>query len=129
MQKNNFIGGCLTQRIDKNNLIYRFVEDQGNIRARISKIFYGDQGIFVRKDAFLQAGGFPEVPIMEDVLFSKKLRQLGRVAVLPDKIFVSSRRWDRNGIIRTVLLYNWLIILFHLRVPLEKIKKLYNDLR
>ncbi len=52
LDKKHFIGGCLTQRIDKNGFLYRLIESEGNLRARISKIFYGDQGIFVRKDIF-----------------------------------------------------------------------------
>lgn len=124
-----FVGGCLTQRIDKHAMIYRLIEGQGNRRARNRKIFYGDQGIFVKKDIFLAIGGYPDVPIMEDVLFSKQLKKAGEVAILADEIFVSPRRWEKRGIARTVLLYNFLIILFHLRVPLNKIKKFYDDLR
>ncbi|MEW6008143.1 MAG: TIGR04283 family arsenosugar biosynthesis glycosyltransferase [Candidatus Omnitrophota bacterium] len=129
IQKNGIIGGCLTQRIDKNGFIYRIIEAQGNLRAKLSKIFYGDQGIFVKKDIFFKIGGFPEVPIMEDILFSKQLRKMGKTTVLPEKIIVSARRWERQGIIRTTLLFNLIIILFHLKVPLTKIKQLYRDLR
>ena len=75
LRKNGFIGGCLTQKIDRKGIIFRLLERYGNIRARISKVFYGDQGIFVRKDIFLKLNGFPQVPILEDVLFTKRLRQ------------------------------------------------------
>lgn len=129
VKENDFIGGCLTQLIDKNGIIYRIIEAQGNLRAKLSKIFYGDQGIFVRKDIFLKIGGFPEVPIMEDVLFSRKLRNAGKTIVLSDKIVVSPRRWERKGILKTTLLYNFIIVLFRLGCPLEKIKLLYDDLR
>jgi rSAM/selenodomain-associated transferase 2 len=124
-----FAGGCLTQRIDKKGPMYRIIEGQGNLRAKVSKVFYGDQGIFVKKDKFWKIGGFPDVPIFEDVLFTKKLRKVGKTVVLSDKIIVSPRRWERNGIIKTTLLYNWIIILFRLGIPLEKIKGLYSDLR
>ena len=129
IKERGFIGGCLTQKIDKQGFIFRLIEGQGNFRARRRKIFYGDQGIFVRKDIFSKIGGFPEVPIMEDVIFTKKLRKLGNTAVLPDEILASPRRWEKRGIVRTILLYNLIIILFWLRFPLEKIKKLYDDLR
>lgn len=129
LTNNGFIGGCLTQRIDKIGAIYRFLETFGNLRARISKVFYGDQGIFVKRDIFFQIGGFPAVPIMEDILFTKRLRQAGKAIVLKDKIFVSARRWEKKGIIRTVILYSFLNILFWLKVPLEKIKLIYDDLR
>lgn len=126
---NGYIGGCLTQRINSDRFIFRLIESSGNIRARLSRIFYGDQGIFVRKDVFFEIGGFPEAPIMEDVLFSKKLREMGKTIVLPDKILVSGRRWDKRGILKTTLLYNTIIILFKLGYPLEKVKLLYDDLR
>jgi len=129
LSRNGIVGGCLTQLIDKGGVIYRVIEAQGNLRARLSKVFYGDQGIFVKKDVFLKIGGFPEVPIMEDVLFSRKLRHAGKTVVLADKIVVSPRRWERKGVIKTALLFNFIIILFRLGCPLEKIKLLYDDLR
>lgn len=129
ISKNGILGGCLTQHIDRKAIIYRLIEKQGNIRAKITKVFYGDQGIFIKKDLFYKLGGFPEVPIMEDVLFTRKLRKAGKTIVLSDKIFVSSRRWEKNGIIKTTLLFNLIIILFLLKVPLHKIKQFYDDIR
>lgn len=126
---NGYIGGCLSQRINSNRFIFRLIESSGNIRARLSKLFYGDQAIFVRKDAFFKIGGFPKVPIMEDVLFSKKLREIGKTKVLSNKVIASVRRWEKQGILKTTLLYNTIIILFKLGYPLEKIKLLYEDLR
>lgn len=127
--RNCIVGGCLTQSLDKEGIIYRIIETQGNLRARFSKIFYSDQGIFVRRDIFLRIGGFPKVPIMEDILFTKQLRKIGQTVVLPDKIMVSARRWEKNGIIKTTLLFNLIIILFRVNVPLYKIKQLYKDIR
>ena len=124
-----FIGGCLTQRIDNEAFIYRLIEAQGNFRARSSRVFYGDQGIFVRKDIFWELGGFPEEPIMEDILFTKKLRKRGNTVVLPDRIMVSPRRWEKKGIIKTTFLFNLIYILYCLKVPLHNIKIFYEDLR
>jgi len=125
----NVIGGCLTQRIEKDGFAYRFIEGFGNARAKITKVFYGDQGIFVAKEAFIKTGGFPEVLMMEDVLFTKKLRKTGKAVVLPDKIFVSPRRWEQKGVFKTALLYSLLNILFWLKISPRVIKKLYGDLR
>lgn len=127
--EDGFIGGCLNQRIDKPGFIYRIIESIGNTRAKLTKVFYGDQAIFVRKDIFLKLGGFPQEPIMEDVLFTKKLRKCGRTIVLPDKVIVSARRWEEKGILKMALLYGLINILFWLRFPLEKIKILYDDVR
>lgn len=129
MRKDSIVGGCLTQRIDKNGLAYRIIENQGNFRARIFKVFYGDQGIFVKNEVFSRIGGFPEVPIMEDIIFTKQLRKMGQTIVLPDKIMVSARRWEKKGIIKTMLLFHLIIVLFWLKTPLHKIKQLYDDVR
>ena len=123
LKNSGYIGGCLTQRIDRKGLIYRILETHGNLRARATKIFYGDQAIFVRKDKFLKLKGFPEVPIMEDVLFTKKLRRSGRTVVLSNKVTVSPRRWEKKGVLSTILLHNYITLLHCLRFPLDKIKK------
>jgi len=124
-----FIGGCLSQRIDKPGCLFRVIEGFGNMRARITRVFYGDQGIFVAKKIFFQIGGFPEAPIMEDVMFTKKLKKKGRTVVLDNNILVSPRRWEKHGIFRSVLRYSLLNILFWMRVPLDRIKRLYDDIR
>lgn len=129
LAKEGFLGGCLTQRMDKEAFIYRLIETLGNVRAKISRVFYGDQGIFVRKDVFERLGGFPDVPIFEDVLFTRKLRCEGKTTVLSDKIMVSARRWEKRGVFRTALMFNMLLIMFKIGHPLDKIKALYEDLR
>jgi len=126
---NGAIGGCFTQRLDSDLPIYRKIEYKGNKRARNRKIFSGDQGIFVRKDIFFALGGFPEVPVLEDILFSKKLRKAGRVEVLDDKIYVSARRWQKEGFFKTNTLYTIMSILFLLHVPLGIIKVIYRDIK
>lgn len=129
MEGGGFVGGCLTQRIDKEGLVFRVIEALGNIRAALTKVFYGDQGIFVKKDVFLELGGFPEVPVMEDVLFTKKLRKAGKTKVLGEQISVSPRRWVARGVMRNILLYSLMNIMFWFKVPLRNIKALYNDVR
>lgn len=122
-------GGCLTQRIDHNATIYRHIESKGNRVARKKKTFFGDFGIFVRKDIFEKLGGFPAIPIMEDLVFSKKMRQAGQIVVLEDRLLVSPRRWEHGGVFRTMLLHNLLHFLFLLKVPPAVLKRLYADLR
>lgn len=129
VRKRPIVGGCLSQRIDKKGVIYRIIEAHGNFRAWVFRVFYGDQGIFARKDVFLKIGGFPDVPIMEDVFFSRRLRDFGKAVVLSDKIFVSARRWESRGIAKTILLYGWISLLFKFGYPLNNLKRLYDDLR
>lgn len=122
-------GGCLSQRIDSNSIIFRWIETSGNLRAKLFKVFYGDQAIFVRKDIFLKVGGFDNVPLFEDILFSKKIKKEGKTMVLNKKVFVSPRRWEENGIIKTTFI-NWFLTLgFLLNVPSDRLKRLYQDIR
>lgn len=124
-----FIGGCLKQRITDSRIIYRWIESSGNIRAKLSKIFYGDQAIFVRRDIFFKIGGFDEVTLFDDVLFSKKLRKEGKTCLLDKKVHTLARRWESQGLVKTTFI-NWLISLgFMLRISPRKLKKIYYDVR
>lgn len=125
----NIIGGCFSQQIMAKNPVFRWIESSGNIRAKKTKIFYGDQGIFVKKGIFEKIGGYPEVDLFEDILFSKKLRSAGATTVMEEKIRISARSWQTHGIIMTSL-RNWIIhILFALGVSPNRLKKLYPDIR
>lgn len=126
---NDYIGGCLTHTIDSDSLIYRWIEASGNIRARISKVFYGDQCIFVRKDIFERLGAYDEVELFEDVIFSRKLKKEGLVAIFDKKVLTSSRRWKKQGLAKVTLI-NWIIgIAFMFGVSTERLRTLYEDVR
>ena len=99
--KKGFIGGCLTMHIQDKGFMFRIYEWTVNFRARVLGVIDGDLGTFVRRDIFDQLGGFDLLPVMEDLLFAKKLRKTGSISVLPDRIFVSSRKWHERGFVRT----------------------------
>jgi rSAM/selenodomain-associated transferase 2 len=82
----------------------RVVERMISLRSRVSGIATGDQAIFVRRDWFRAAGGFPEIPLMEDVALSRALRRRGRPLCLRETVLTSSRRWETRGVWRTILL-------------------------
>jgi rSAM/selenodomain-associated transferase 2 len=75
-----------------------------NARSRLCGIATGDQAIFARREAFRAAGGFPEIPLMEDVELSKRLKRIARPACLRRRVVTSGRRWERHGTVRTVVL-------------------------
>jgi rSAM/selenodomain-associated transferase 2 len=124
-----YVGGCFQQELDAPEILYRWIAWTGNLRARLSKVFYGDQAIFVRRDVFFRLGGFPEVKIGEDVLFTKKLRRAGRVGILPYTVRCSTRRWKSQGVRRTFWL-NWRInaALIWNR-DLDRLAEAYHDVR
>ena len=74
-----------------------------NWRSRWSGIATGDQAIFVRRAIFQQLSGFADIPIMEDIELTTRLKRLGRLAALPCKVTTSFRRWDQHGLLRTIL--------------------------
>ena len=74
-----------------------------NRRSRLTGIATGDQAIFVTREAFTAAGGYPDIPLMEDIVLSRRLKELSRPACLKAPVTTSGRRWERNGILRTIL--------------------------
>ncbi len=82
----------------------RVIERMMNLRSRLSGIVTGDQGMFVRRDLFQQVGGFPEIALMEDLAISRRLKRLARPARVPEPVLASGRRWERDGIWRTIAL-------------------------
>lgn len=95
------VGGCFTMRIEDRGLLFRLYEGIVNFRAKNFGVVDGDLGMFVRKDVYDAIGGFDHFSVMEDIVFSGKLRKVGRLHVLPNEIVVSSRRWHERGFMRT----------------------------
>ena len=77
-----YIGGGFRQKIDGRNILYRMIEIAGNIRGRYLKVFYGDSGIFLARADFEKIGGFPDLPILEEMEFSKELRKFGKTTLI-----------------------------------------------
>ncbi|HSH49741.1 MAG TPA: TIGR04283 family arsenosugar biosynthesis glycosyltransferase [Halomonas sp.] len=75
-----------------------------NLRSRLTGIATGDQGLFMTREAFEAAGGFPDQPLMEDIEMSRRLKRLSPPACLRARVTTSGRRWERNGAWRTLLL-------------------------
>jgi rSAM/selenodomain-associated transferase 2 len=90
---------------------------------------YGDQALFVRREAFARLGGFREIPIMEDVEIQRRLRRAGRFVKLPEPVVTSARRFVEMGPIRQQLLNVGLVALYHLGVAPARLKRLYADAR
>jgi rSAM/selenodomain-associated transferase 2 len=74
------------------------------LRSRVTGIATGDQAIFVRRDAFQAAGGFPEIPLMEDIALCKRLKRVSAPLCLSERVITSGRRWEQNGVLNTIVL-------------------------
>lgn len=84
--------------------VLRVVEALMNWRSRLTGIATGDQAVFVRRDIFLFIGGFPDIPLMEDIALSRRLKKIARPVCLRQHVVTSSRRWEEHGVWRTVFL-------------------------
>ena len=96
--------GRFDVRIDSPRPLLRLVSTMMNLRSRWTGITTGDQALFVRHDLFAQIGGFPDLPLMEDIAISRRLKRHGRPACLTACVTTSARRWERHGVWRTILL-------------------------
>lgn len=122
------VGGCFRQLIDAEGTGYRLLERGNAWRVRLLKWAYGDQGIFVRHEVFRALGGFPDMPLMEDLYFMKQLKRQGRIVMLQNPLIVSPRRWQQDGLLSRTL-RNWgLILAAHLGVSKARLARSYpND--
>jgi rSAM/selenodomain-associated transferase 2 len=97
-----------------------------SLRSRLTGIATGDQAIFVRRTTFESVGGFPDLPLMEDLELSRKLRRIGRPICLDQRVVTSSRRWEEKGFVRTVLLMWRLRLAYYLGMDVERLARSYR---
>jgi rSAM/selenodomain-associated transferase 2/rSAM/selenodomain-associated transferase 1 len=120
------VGGAFSFKIRDPFPGRRLVESSTNFRSRFLRMPYGDQALFVRRWAFDEAGGFPDLPIMEDYEFLRSLRRLGEIALLDAPILTSGRRWQRLGLLRTTAINSLLILGYHFGVAPAKLATFYR---
>ncbi|MHB1013550.1 MAG: TIGR04283 family arsenosugar biosynthesis glycosyltransferase [Desulfobacteria bacterium] len=114
------IGGAFRVRLAASHSAGRYVRGMLagtgrmiGVRAAVSRSYSGDQGIFLRAEAFRALGGYPEIPLMEDVELSRRMRRAGNTVLLPLRVETSGRRWEAWGPLRTVL-FMWRLRIGHL---------------
>jgi len=116
--------GRFDVRIEGRHPLLPLVAAAMNLRSRLTGIATGDQAIFVRRDAFR---GFPEIALMEDIAFSAAMA--ARPACLRQRAVTSGRRWERGGVLRTVLLMWRLRFLYAIGVPPARLARDYAERR
>ncbi len=120
------VGGAFDLRIDSPSRACRLMENLSSRRSRLLRLPYGDQGIFVWRQVFEALGGFPDIAVLEDLAFARKLRRAGRLTFVRHGLVTSDRRRDANGIVKTALA-NWcVLVLFLLRVPPRLLRRWYD---
>ncbi len=122
-----YIWGRFNVCLADSHFLFRIIERLMNLRSCITGVATGDQAVFVRREVFETVGGYPRRPLMEDIELSKRLRGLGWPACLRQKVIISSRRWRKFGIVRTVLLMWRLRLAYFLGVSAERLAKQYRQ--
>ena len=123
------VGGRFDVRFDSPSVWGRVISSFMNHRSRLTGIVTGDQALFVRRQVFERLGGFVEIPIMEDIDFSRRLKQAGRTVALRDTVTTSFRRWETQGPLRTILLMWTLRFLFWIGVSPLRLSLWYRAVR
>ena len=121
-------GGCFSLRYPRTELIYRVSDSLGNLGVRLFGFALGDHGIFCRRSAFLQAGAYPIVPILEDAEIYFRLRAIGRMKQLREEIVSDPRTFEKWGCYRTTAVYFLILVLYVAGVPISRLNKIYRRL-
>ena len=121
------VGGNFRLRYPDGGPLGRWLEWLAPVYRRLGR-YYGDSGIFVRRDVYDACGGFPWVPIMEDVIFVRRMEASGPTAYLPGPVVSASRRW-RGRELRTLLLWAVMQTAFALGVTPWRLASLYRSAR
>jgi rSAM/selenodomain-associated transferase 2 len=126
LRARNAAWGRFDVRLSGSHPLLRVVERMMNWRSRVGGIATGDQAIFVRRELFAAVGGFPEIPLMEDVALCKTLKRHGRPLCLAHTITTSSRRWEAHGVIRTIVLMWCLRLAYALGADPHRLARSYD---
>jgi rSAM/selenodomain-associated transferase 2 len=127
LKDKKIIGGAFDLGIDSKRFYFRIIEKIASIRSRLTRIPYGDQAIFIRRDYFQFLGGFKDIPIMEDVeLMGRIKKRQGKINILKDKVKTSPRRWETEGVVFCTLRNWFLITLYLLGAKPETLVKFYK---
>ena len=128
MHDKRYVAGAFDLCITSDRPVFRVIETSASLRSRVTRIPFGDQAIFIRKEYFDKIGGYRDMPIMEDVEIMKRIRKRGdRIFIIDRRVRTSPRRWEHEGIVRCTL-RNWLLqVLYPLGISSHTLARLYKN--
>jgi rSAM/selenodomain-associated transferase 2 len=126
MKAGRYVAGAFDLGIKSDRTIFRAMERIASMRSRLTRIPFGDQAIFVRKDYFHHIGGYKDIPIMEDIELIRRIKSGGKsICILPERVLTSPRRLEKEGILRCTV-RNWVLqTLYVLGVSPETLARFY----
>ncbi|MBE9183585.1 TIGR04283 family arsenosugar biosynthesis glycosyltransferase [Microcoleus sp. LEGE 07076] len=126
LAKPHTVGGAFELKIDARRLCLRLVETGVNCRSNFLQMPYGDQAIFLYSATFEKIGGFPDLPLMEDFEFVRRLKKQGHIVILPQPVLTSDRRWQQLGVLKTTAINQIVIIAYFLGVSPDRLAFWYR---
>ena len=129
LARQDLVGGRFDVQFDRPSKWGSIISSMMNWRSRISGIATGDQALLVRRHIFEQMGGFADLPLMEDIDFSRRLKRRGATAALTATVTTSFRRWEQQGPLPTILLMWTLRFLYWIGVPPHTLNRWYGIVR
>lgn len=127
MQDSNVVGGYFRIRLPE-ALIYRLTDSFAHYAGMLLRMRCGDHGIFCRRTAFVDVGGFPTVPLMEDVEFFRRLHRCGRVTHSHKRIVISTRRYETVGRARLTFAHGFIATLYIFGIPLSVLARMHQHM-
>lgn len=127
LSNTEYVAGAFDLVIDSTNCLLRFIAASARMRSRLTRIPYGDQAIFMRKEYFEKIGGFKEIPLMEDVELMRRIKKRGdKICLLSNQVLTSARRWEKEGVVFTIFRNLVIQSLYYLGAKPSKLSKYYR---
>jgi len=126
LEEGRYVGGAFYLRIDSDRVIFKLISHITSFLSRLTRIPYGDQTIFIKKDYFNRIGRYGDIPVMEDAELMRKIkRERKKICIIRDNVKTSPRRWEKKGIFYTILVNQMIRILYFLGVSPDKLTKFF----
>jgi rSAM/selenodomain-associated transferase 2 len=129
MQRPDIVGGAFRLAFLPATPALRLIAWGTNMRTRLGRLPYGDQALFMRRQLFEALGGYADVPFLEDVKLVQALRRHGKLALLPQLVHTSGRRWLQDGVVYTTVRNNLLMVCYFCGVSPATLKRWYSARR
>ena len=124
--RENFRWGFFQIKLDQKDIKYSFLAYCINLRSKLFNYCTGDQVLIVNKSTFQKVNGYKEIELMEDIDITNRLKKISDPVILTGNAITSSRRWEKYGYIKTILLMRLLRVLYYLGVSTKSLRKIYR---
>lgn len=121
------IAGAFHLGIDSPEMSLRLIEKMVSLRSRFLQLPYGDQALFLNRETFTTCGGFPDLPIMEDFEFVRRLKRQGKIVLVPAFVTTSARRWQKLGVFKTTIINQIVVLGYFVGVSPQQLRYWYRQ--